>query len=87
MKVQREIDRINKYERKWNIQISEEKLKIIPMAQYKTKQITINGKNINTSREGKFLGLKLQATGLRGHVTDKINKGKGILSKLWRFRN
>ncbi len=86
-KVERAIDRINRYEKKCNIKTSEEKFKIIPMAQYKTKQFTINGKNIDTSKEGKLLGLKLQRTGLIGHVTDKIQKGKGILSKLKRFNN
>ncbi len=57
IKVEREIDRINRYEKKWKIKTSEEKFKIIPMAQYKTEQFTINGKNINTSRDGKLLGL------------------------------
>ena len=87
IKVEREIDRINRFERKWKIQTSEEKFKIIPLAQYKTKQITVNGKNINTSKEGKFLGLKLQVTGISGHATDRINKGKATMAKLKRFEN
>ncbi len=33
IKVEREIERINKYERKWKIQTSEDKFKIIPIAQ------------------------------------------------------
>ncbi len=86
VKVEREIDRINRYEKKWKIKTSE-KFKIIPMAQHKTKQFTITGKNIDTSKEGKLLGLKLQRTGLIGHVTDKIQKENGILSKLKRFNN
>ncbi len=45
------------------------------------------GKNINTSKDGKLLGLKLQVTGFTGHTADKIKKGKGILTKLRRFRN
>ena len=87
LKVEREIERINKYERKWKIQTSEEKFKIVPLAQYKTKQITINDKNYNTSKDGKFLGLKLSVTGLSRHVTEKIKKGNGILGRLKRFRN
>ncbi len=44
IKVEREIERINKYERKWKIQTSEEKFKIIPIAQYKDMKIKVNGK-------------------------------------------
>ncbi len=44
------------------------------------------GINIDSSKDGKLLGLKLQRTGLTGHVT-VIQKGKGILSKLKRFNN
>ena len=32
---EREVERINKYERKWKIQTCEEKFKVIPIAQYK----------------------------------------------------
>ncbi len=44
MKVEREIDRINRYEKKWKIKTSEEKFRIIPIAQYKTKQFIVNVK-------------------------------------------
>ncbi len=87
MKAKREIDRINRYERKWKIKTNEEKFKVIPLAQYKAKQLTINGKNVNPSKDRKFLGLKLQVTGLTSHVTEKINKSKDILSNLRRFSN
>ncbi len=36
--VEREIGRINKYEKKWKIRTSEEKFKIIPIAQYKQQK-------------------------------------------------
>ncbi len=55
-KVEREIERISRYEKTLKIQTSEEKFKIIPIAQYKTK-IRVNGKEIETSNGGKFLGL------------------------------
>ncbi len=72
LKDKREIDRINKYERMWKTKTSEEKFKIIPIAQYKTKPIIINNKEINTCKDGKFLGLKLQLTGIGGHCTIKF---------------
>ncbi len=85
IKFEREIERIHIYEKLWKIQTSEEKFKIIPIAKYKTNPTIVNGKNINASKDGKLLGLKLQSTGLIGHATERINKGRGILSKLRRF--
>ncbi len=57
-----------------------EKFRILPLARYKSSQITVNGRNINTCTEGKFLGLKLQTRG-----TERIDKGKEIISRLRRF--
>ncbi len=68
----------------FKIKTSEDKFKIIPIAQHK---ITVNGKNLNTSKERKFLGLKLQKTGLVGQTADKIKKGKASITNLTRFRN
>ncbi len=73
LKAEREIERINKFKRTWKIKTSEGKSNIIPIAQYKIRQLATNGKNINTSTEGKFLGLKLQARGIAGHSTEKKN--------------
>ncbi len=72
LKLQKEIDRINRFERKWKIMTSKEKFKITPIAQYKTEQITINSNNIDKSKDGKFLGLKLQTTGLLGYITSMV---------------
>jgi len=87
VKVEREIERINKFERKWKIRTSEEKFKIIPIAQLKSKKIIVNGKEIETCNNGKLLGLNINATGFIGHITNTINKGRGILSQLRRFNN
>ncbi len=85
LKVEREIERINKFERKWKIKTSEEKFKIIPIAQYETKKINVNGKEIDTTTSGKFLGLNISTTGFIGHITKTISKGNAILSQLRRF--
>ncbi len=87
LKVEREIERINKLERKWKIQTSEEKFKIIALAQHKTQKINVNGKEIQTCTSGKLLGLNITKTGFVGHITKTINMGKGILSQLRRFNN
>ncbi len=87
LNAEREIERINRYEKKmWKIRTSEKKFKILPIARYKSNQkITVNGRDINTCTEGKFLGLKLQTRGIVGHATEKLSKGKGIISGLRRF--
>ena len=84
IKAEREIERINRYEKLWKIKTSEGKFKIIPIAQYKTKPIVVNEKKFNTRKEGKLLGLKLQSTRIIGRVSYRIQKGKGIISKLRR---
>lgn len=86
-KVEREIERISKFERKWKIKTSEEKFKIIPIAQLKTKKIKVNGKDIETSTSGKLLGLNITSTGVVGHLRKTIIKGNGILSQLRRVSN
>lgn len=87
VKVEREIERISKFERQWKIKTSEGKFKIIPIAQLKTTRINVNGKEIETSKDGKLLGLNISNRGFISHITKTINKGKGILSQLKRFRN
>ncbi len=59
LKVEREIERINRYEKQWKIKTSQDKLKLIPIAQFKTKTIVVNEREINNSKDGKVLGLKL----------------------------
>ena len=86
-KVERDIERINTFERKWKIKTSEEKFKIIPIAQMKPKKIMVNGKEIETTKTGKLLGLHISVTGLVSHITKTINKGRGIITQLRRFQN
>ncbi len=68
IKVEREIERISKFKRKWKIKTSEEKFKIIPVAQLKTKKIKVNGKEIETSTSGKLLILNITSSGFAGHL-------------------
>ncbi len=54
IKLEREIERINRFERKWKIKTRQEKFKVIPIGQHKTEPISVSGININTCKEGKF---------------------------------
>ncbi len=71
LKVERNIESINKFERKWKIKTSEEKFQIIPIAQLKTKKIIVNNKEIETSKSAKLLGLNISITGLVGHISEQ----------------
>ena len=57
------------------------------MAQYKKIKITVNGKEIETFKEGKFLWLELQLTGITGHSIKNKNKGNASLTNLQIFKN
>ena len=85
MQAQRDIERVNYFERQWKIQTSEEKFKIIPLAQKYMEQLTINNKIINYTKEGTLLGLKLQTNGITGHIADRVNRGNSTLTNLKRF--
>ncbi len=87
VKVEREIERINKFERTWKIRTSEEKFKIIPMAQRKPQKIMVNGKEIKTCTNGKLLGLNINTSGFVMHITKTIYKANEILCQLKLFRN
>ncbi len=87
IKVEREIKRICKFERSWKIKNSEKKFKIIPIAQLKSKEITVIGKEIVTYTSGKLLGLNITSTDFVSHTRKTIKKGNDILTQLRRFRN
>ncbi len=69
----------------WKIKTSKNKFKILPLAQYKILDITINDKIIGKSKEGTMFGLKMQSAGITGHVTYKINKTSAAPTKVYRF--
>ena len=68
VKVERETERINKFERRWKIKTNEDKFKIILIAQLKTKKINVNGKEIETCKSGKLIGLNVTSTGFVSHI-------------------
>ena len=51
------------------------------------QKIIVNGKEIETCKSGKLLGLNITSTGFTSHISKTINKGKGILCQLRRFSN
>ena len=86
-KTQREINRINNYEKLWKIKTSTNKFKILSISAIKPAKVTINGNDLQFANAISMLGIKLTRTGVNAHVRDKINKAKIELSKLKRFKN
>ena len=69
------------------IQTNQDKFKLIPFAQFKTKTIKVNNREIENSKKGKVLGLTLQNTGILGHTANVKTKANGVLLNLRRFVN
>ncbi len=58
LKVEREIQRINRYEKGWKRKTSRHLFNLIPIAQLKPAKIEVSGREITNSKDGKVLGLK-----------------------------
>lgn len=82
-----EIEKINNYEKAWKIKTNKNKFKIIPITVKKKNNIIVDGSEIEFSRDGKVLGLRIGRTGIGKHIDDIVNKGKNALGELYRFRN
>ncbi|KAI3383771.1 hypothetical protein SNEBB_010833 [Seison nebaliae] len=66
----REIERINRFERQWKITTNVNKFKVIPLAQYKTEDLIIDGEApVEYSSSGSLLGLGISKRGYR--ITNK----------------
>lgn len=85
-KVAQEIKRVNQYEKKWKIKTNKNKFTVIPVAQYKTADLIVEDDLIEYKKEGRLLGLKITRRGITKHISEKISKGKAVLSNLMRYR-
>ena len=82
-----EINIINRHEKTWKIKTNTTKTKVIPIGRRKTGDIILdNGDIMYYDQEGVILGLKISTTGYKTHVTNRVNKAKAELTKLFRFR-
>lgn len=66
-KIQGAIEEINSYERKWKIKTNYAKFQILYISKHNPPAIEINATDIQYSREGKTLGLKLTRIGITKH--------------------
>ena len=85
IKVEREITKINYFEKKWKIKTNTNKFTVIPLAIKKTHSITINGANIPYSKEGKILGMNINTQGIQPHIKHTKRSASTALTTIKRF--
>lgn len=77
----REINSINMYKKKWKIKINTGKFKIIPLAIMKIPPVKVDGKEIPYSNEG----LHFKKEDIMNHMKNNKNRAHVALIKIKRF--
>ena len=85
IQTEREIVRVNDYERKWKIKTNKNKFKMISASKILPAQIRVDDEIMNFTNNVNILGLTLKRTGFVSHVTSKVAAAKFQLLKLRRF--
>ena len=86
-KVEREIQAINTFEKQWKIQTNMNKFTILPIAIYKTEQVSINNNIFPYSDKAKILGLTVNIRGYNKQITNNKTKAEHALYTLKRFNH
>ena len=87
MDTEREIDRVNSYEKRWKIMTNTTKFKIMSVSKTRPLQIEVDNRLRPFANECNILGLKLKRTGTVSHITDRIRSAKNQTQRLKRFIN
>ena len=86
-KTEREINRINTFEKMWKINTNVSKFNIISISKSRPEPIVVDGRRLEHKNESIILGLKIKRTGTVQHITERIQKAKVQTNKLKRFAN
>ena len=85
--IQTEIDRQNRYEKKWKLKTNAEKFQIIAIGYIKNLRIYSEGKRIRYTTKAKLLGLNFTNYNFFTRQMDiNIDRAIQIQRRLWRFR-
>ena len=85
VKTEREIVRVNEYEKLWKIKTNAAKFKMISVSQTQPYPVSVDDKSMQFTNDINLLGLTLTRTGFTKHVNNKINLTKQEMLKLKRF--
>lgn len=83
----REVERINAFERKWNISTNIAKFKVIPIATKTPAPLIIEEEEVPFSNHGSILGLQIGRYGYTSHVRARAERARRVLRTLYRFRD
>ena len=84
---EREIGRINRYEKQWKIMTNTTKFKVMSISKTRPIPIKIDNRIIPFANECSILGLKIKRTGIVRHLGDRIRQAKAQSQKIKQFAN
>ena len=85
LKTEREIERINKFEKQWKIRTNKNELKILSISKTKPAEIRIENRIIPFTNSINMLGFQLRRTRFGKHIKSRIAVARGRITKLKRF--
>ena len=84
---QREIEKVNQFERNWKIKTNINKFTIIRLGAKTNDPLIIDEDVYHTQNTGKMLGLTITTTGYNTHIKNRTQQANRTLYKLYRFRD
>ena len=85
-KTEREIEKLNLYEKQWKISTNKNKFQIISVSATKPATIMVDNQVIPFKASATVLGLTIRTRGILNHITSRIGRAKGQLQKLKRLK-
>ena len=85
IQTEREIVRINDYEKLWKIKTNKNKFRLMSASKMPPAPISVDDENLPFTADVNILGLKLKRTGSTSHISSKTLAARCQLSKLKRF--
>ena len=86
LRTSREVRGVNAYERRKKLSSNPRKTYMLSVARTKPKAVYNNGRRLPHSSQIKILGLRLSRCGYAPQVTHNIQKARGVIATLRRFR-
>ena len=83
---EREIQKINDFEKIWKIKTNMTKFNIVPIVGKRGAGVRVEGREIGYSKETKALGLTITNTGFVKHVSNRIGLARMQTGRLYRLR-
>ena len=85
-RTEREIKRVNEYERKWKIRTNKNKFKILSISKTKPETVKIGNRELQFTNKVNILGFSLGRTGFGAHLKTRIATARARTTKLKRFK-